>query len=106
MPQTSCGTHIRFLDSDDEKETGVEGFTTGTVLNDSIERAGSEAVHELSLEVATEGDDNGVLNDEYSVIRILHKPKARKKKRKRNVSRIVEKMPTDACMLKFPNTLL
>lgn len=103
MPQTSCGTHIKFLDSDDEKETGAEAFTTETVLNDSVERAGSEAVHELPLEIATEGDDNGVLNDEYSVISIL---KARKKKRKRNVSRIVEKMPTDACMLKFPNTLL
>lgn len=103
MPQTSCGTHIKFLDSDDEKETGAEAFTTETVLNDSVERAGSEAVHEFPLEIATEGDDNGVLNDEYSVISIL---KARKKKRKRNVSRIVEKMPTDACMLKFPNTLL
>lgn len=103
MPQTSCGTHIQFLDSDDEKETGAEAFTTETVLNDSVERAGSKAVHELPLEIATEGEDNGVLNDEYSVISIL---KARKKKRKRNVSRIVEKMPTDACMLKFPNTLL
>lgn len=102
MPQTSCGTHIHFLDSDDEKETGSEGFTTETALNDSKERAGSEAVHELPLEVATEGDDNGVLNDEDAVISIL---KACKKKRKRNVSRIVEKMPTDACMLKFPNTL-
>ena len=90
-----CGTHIQFLDSDDEKETGAEGFTTETVLNDSIERAGSGAVHELPLEVATEGDDNGVLNDEGAVISKL---KARKEERKRNVSRIVENMPTDACI--------
>lgn len=102
MPQTSCGTHIRFLDRDDEKGSGAEGFTTETLLNDSTKRAGSEVVHELPLEVAAEGDDNRVLNDEDAVISIR---KARKKKRKRNVSHIVEKMPTDACMLKFPNTL-
>lgn len=102
MPQTSCGTHIRFLDRDDEKESGAEGFTTETSLNDSTKGAGSEVVHELPLEVAAEGDDDGVLNDDYTVISIL---KARKKKRKRNVSHIVEKMPTNACMLKFPTTL-